>query len=68
MKLMHTVVATVCGYEAVAIASNGKIPTITVLDKRAKHMIAPVILGGLAVHFYVEETRRMLDELIHTTD
>jgi hypothetical protein len=49
---MRWIVASLCGYETVAICSRGQLPTLTELDRRAHHAICPVILGGLAVHFY----------------
>lgn len=43
--------ATLCGYEMVAIASHGRIPTLTKLNTRYR-VIGPLILGGLVAHFY----------------
>ena len=44
-------VALLCSYEVLAILSRGKVPTLTKLDRRCR-VVGPVILGGLAVHFY----------------
>jgi hypothetical protein len=46
-------VAMVCGYETIAIASRGRIPTITALQKRYR-ILGPVVVGGLIAHFYGE--------------
>ena len=55
-KYTKALVASVCGYEVVAIASRGKIPTLTCWNTQYK-VIAPVILGGLAEHFYGPQLR-----------
>jgi hypothetical protein len=52
-RAFPSVVATVCGYEAVAITSRGKIPTITKLQQQHR-FIGPIIVGGLVAHFYGE--------------
>lgn len=52
-RAFPSVVAIVCGYEAVAITSRGKIPTITKLQSQHR-IIGPVIVGGLVAHFYGE--------------
>lgn len=49
---MRWVVAGLCGYEVAAICSRGRLPVLTELDRRTHHAICPVIIGGLAVHFY----------------
>lgn len=46
-------VFAVCGYECVALASNGQVPTLSDLSSRPKlRWIAPVLISGLAVHLY----------------
>lgn len=52
-RAFPSVVAIVCGYEAVAITSRGKIPTITRLQQQHR-IIGPVVVGGLVAHFYGE--------------
>jgi hypothetical protein len=52
-RAFPSVVAIVCGYEAVAITSRGKIPTITSLQQQHR-IIGPVVVGGLVAHFYGE--------------
>jgi hypothetical protein len=52
MILRH-IVACLCAYEVAAILS-GRIPTLTALDRRSRHVLAPVLVGGLAAHFWVE--------------
>lgn len=52
-RAFPSVVAIVCGYEAVAITSRGKIPTITALQQQHR-IIGPVVVGGLVAHFYGE--------------
>jgi hypothetical protein len=54
------IVAALCSYEVFAIIS-GKAPTLTELDKRTKHVLGALIIGGLAVHFYLEEHVRPAD-------
>jgi hypothetical protein len=57
------VVAGLCGYELAAIASMGRIPTLTELNRRYKHSVGVPILIGLAVHFYADwPTERVLDD------
>jgi hypothetical protein len=48
------VVGTLCTYEVVAILSNGHVPTLTEWTRR-KQFVAPSILAGLLVHFYLED-------------
>jgi hypothetical protein len=55
MILRH-IVAGLCAYEVAAILS-GKIPTLTALDRRSRHALAPVLFGGLAAHFWVEHLK-----------
>jgi hypothetical protein len=50
-------VATLCAYEIIAIASRGKIPTLSALDQRY-HVPGPLIIGGLVAHFYGKYLRR----------
>lgn len=45
-----TGLALVMAYETVAIASGKRIPTITRLSKRSKHVLGGVLLGVLALH------------------
>jgi hypothetical protein len=52
-RAFPSVVAIVCGYEAVAITSRGKIPTITALQQQHR-IIGPIVVGGLVAHFYGE--------------
>jgi hypothetical protein len=47
------VVAMVCGYETIAIASRGRVPTITALQKKYR-ILGPMVIGGLIAHFYGE--------------
>lgn len=49
-----TAVAAVCAYEVAAIASCGKIPTLTELNRRYRHSVGVPILIGLAIHFYAD--------------
>lgn len=51
-KTLHFVVGSCCAYEVAALASHGKLPTLSMLDKKCKHTVAPIILGGLTLHFY----------------
>ena len=52
--MIHYAVATVCAYEVLAICSGGRIPTLSYLDRKHKHIISAAIFAGLAAHFYVE--------------
>src|ERR1700722_15760774 len=52
-RAFPSVVAVVCGYEAVAITSRGKIPTIPALQQQHR-IIGPIVVGGLVAHFYGE--------------
>lgn len=54
--IFRHVVAALCAYEVAAILS-GKIPTLTALDRRARHVLAPVLIGGLAAHFWAEHRK-----------
>jgi hypothetical protein len=56
-RAFPSVVAIVCGYEAVAITSRGKIPTITALQQQHR-IVGPVVVGGLLAHFYGEYLHR----------
>ncbi len=56
-RAFPSVVATVCGYEAVAITSRGRIPTITALQQQHR-IIGPIMVGGLLAHFYGEYLNR----------
>src|ERR1700678_1098732 len=56
-RAFPSVVATVCGYEAVAITSRGRIPTITALQQEHR-IIGPIVVGGLLAHFYGEYLNR----------
>lgn len=47
-------VAIFCGYELAAIIS-GKVPTLTELDKRSKHILSIFIFATLAIHFYLDD-------------
>ena len=51
-RVFNAVVATLCGYEVAAICSGGRVPTLSSIDRKLKHTLSPVILGGLAAHFY----------------
>lgn len=50
-RVFNVIVAALCGYEVVAICS-GRVPTLSMIDRRLKHTISPIILSGLAAHFY----------------
>jgi hypothetical protein len=47
-------VGFMCEYEVIALLSGGKIPTWSTLTKKYP-FIAPTILSGLFIHFYVED-------------
>lgn len=47
-KPLHACVAMACAYEVAAI-TVGRVPTISALC-RQRRWLAPVIVGGLAVH------------------
>jgi hypothetical protein len=47
------VVLSLCAYEVAAIVT-GRIPTLTALQKRYR-FIGPLIVGGLFVHFYLDD-------------
>lgn len=55
--MLRNLVAGLCGYEVVAIVS-GKLPTLTALDRKYWHLLSPVIIGGLMVHFYMEDVSK----------
>lgn len=58
-------VAGLCQYETVAILSRGKLPTLTCLDRKLKHGLTPVLLGGLAVHLvFPGKLRKLSDQLV----
>lgn len=59
-QITKTCVAALCGYETVAIMSRGKLPTLTRLNHQYR-VIAPVILSGLAAHFYWAWLSEVLD-------
>ena len=52
-RAIPPMVAMVCGYETIAIASRGRIPTVTALQKRYR-ILGPMVIGGLIAHFYGE--------------
>ena len=52
-KQLTRLVMFMCGYELAALATKGKIPTISELDARTRHTLAPLILGGLAAHLFL---------------
>jgi hypothetical protein len=54
--LTKAVVAGLCGYEVAAIASRGRVPTITALSRRWP-VVGAVIVTALAVHFTTPEDR-----------
>jgi hypothetical protein len=54
--IFRHIVAALCTYEVFAILS-GKVPTLTALDRRTRHALAPVLIGGLAAHFWVEHLK-----------
>lgn len=46
-------VFAICGYECVALASLGRVPTLSELSNRANlRWIGPVLVGGLATHIW----------------
>lgn len=49
-RLAGSAVTTACGYEAVAMASRGRLPTLTQLQARHR-ALAWIILAVLAYHF-----------------
>lgn len=51
----HDIVIVLCGWEVIALTTR-RIPTLTSLHRKYK-VIAPVILAGLAIHFYVEDVK-----------
>ncbi len=63
------VVAAVCAYEAAAIVSCGKIPTITALQHRHR-TLAYLIVGALAWHFlrYEDAELKMAQAGCHALD
>jgi len=50
MQPTRWVVATACGYEAAALISRGKIPTISSLQRRHR-LLAYLVVGWLCWHF-----------------
>ncbi len=52
-KWFRDVVVILCSYEVVAITTH-RVPTLTHLHEKYK-IIGPVILAGLAFHFYQED-------------
>lgn len=53
VRLLEPVVVGLCQYEVAAILSRRKIPTLTRISRQHK-WLAPVLLAGLAVHFYLD--------------
>lgn len=52
-RLLEPVVVGLCQYEVAAILSRGKLAPLTQLSRDHK-WVAPVLVGGLAVHLYLD--------------
>jgi hypothetical protein len=52
---LRDMVVCLCAYEAVA-ALTGWMPTLTSLQERYR-IVGPLILGGLIIHFYLDDLR-----------
>jgi hypothetical protein len=50
-KASHSLVAATCQYEVAALASRGKLPTISALCRKYR-WVEGVVLAGLVVHFH----------------
>lgn len=50
---LRFVVFTGCMYECIALGS-GKVPTLTEIDGRSRHVLGTAIVAALAAHFYLE--------------
>jgi hypothetical protein len=46
-----------CGYEILAITTR-RVPTLTMLQARYR-VLGPVIIAGLAVHFYIDDLKTL---------
>lgn len=52
-RLLPVAVAVLCQYEVAALASRGELPPLTRVSRDHK-WVAPVLVGGLAVHLYLD--------------
>lgn len=52
-RLLEPVVAGLCQYEVAAILSRGRLAPLTRVSRDHK-WVAPLLVGGLAVHLYLD--------------
>lgn len=57
---LEATVVGLCAYEVAAITSRYRIPPLTAISRRYR-WLAPVLVGGLAVHLYLDAWRRPSD-------
>lgn len=60
---LELVVAAACAYESAALLSNGRIPSITKLQKRHRPL-GWVVVGWLSYHFLYYEEKHLAEEMV----